>query len=423
LFAFNIKLSFNAIITILAIVTSSLVIFPTSAAAEVTKILVHESDSSLEPKQIIVQIYVVNNAIDPVIFTPDQKIKGVLRNKGTAKQQVVPVTLHLGKPPKEGLSIVLGEKQSRLLTYKFLLPDGVVGLYSLDLSDYTRNSVLILIEETQVVTADKSPAEQAAAVNSADVTFRAKDRGEEPANRFFANFFGHDPIYFLYGEQKSNAKFQISFKYRFIDEKGSIAQYAPWASGFYLGYTQTAFWDLASASNPFFDTIFKPTIFYQHKFRRWALFSSSSRTSIKAGFEHQSNGKAGLESRSLNLGFIEPHTIFSLGNNIELDIKARAWVYLADLSDNPDIRDFRGNSSVSMGIGDPDGWMLTSELRGNFGTGKGNLEFNLSYPLDRIFYNNLDLYLFGQLYTGYGESLIDYNRRDTRLRFGIALQR
>jgi len=125
----------------------------------------------------------------------------------------------------------------------------------------------------------------------------------------------------------------------------------------------------------------------------------------------------------LNIGYIEPGATFPIGENLELNLRARAWLYLGDKSDNPDIQDFRGNGMISVGLGNPDGLMLGSELRGNPGTGKGSVQFDLSYPLNHIFFRNLDLYLFGQLYSGYGESLIDYNRKDTRLRFGIALQR
>ena len=142
-----------------------------------------------------------------------------------------------------------------------------------------------------------------------------------------------------------------------------------------------------------------------------------------AGVQHQSNGKGGEDSRSLNMGYIEPTATFPIGHNMALSLRARAWIYLGDMSDNPDIRDFRGNGLISVGLGNPDGVMLMSELRGNPATGKGSMQFDLSYPLNRIFSRNLDLYLFGQLYSGYGESLIDYNRKDTRLRFGIALQR
>ena len=57
------------------------------------------------------------------------------------------------------------------------------------------------------------------------------------------------------------------------------------------------------------------------------------------------------------------------------------------------------------------------------GSGKGALEANLSYPLDRLLGGGPDLYLFGQGFVGYGENLLDYDVHTTRFRVGFALVR
>ncbi|MBW1827513.1 MAG: phospholipase A [Deltaproteobacteria bacterium] len=52
-------------------------------------------------------------------------------------------------------------------------------------------------------------------------------------------------------DKKSNpgdSKFQVSFKYRFFNKKGTLAQKYPRVKGFRFGYTQTSFWDLKSES-------------------------------------------------------------------------------------------------------------------------------------------------------------------------------
>ena len=36
---------------------------------------------------------------------------------------------------------------------------------------------------------------------------------------------------------------------------------------------------------------------------------------------------------------------------------------------------------------------------------------------------DLNLYVFGQAFAGYGENLLDYNRQTTRLRVGVAIVR
>lgn len=54
--------------------------------------------------------------------------------------------------------------------------------------------------------------------------------------------------------------------------------------------------------------------------------------------------------------------------------------------------------------------------RGNPATGKGSAEGFVSYPLVRIDGRLPHLYLFSQLFTGYGEALVDYNRNVSHAR-------
>ena len=74
-------------------------------------------------------------------------------------------------------------------------------------------------------------------------------------------------------------------------------------------------------------------------------------------------------------------------------------------------------------IGKDDGFKLSAEGRFNFSSGKGALSADLSYPLHKLWPEGPDLYLFGEGFVGYGEDLLDYNRRATALRFGAALVR
>jgi outer membrane phospholipase A len=66
---------------------------------------------------------------------------------------------------------------------------------------------------------------------------------------------------------------------------------------------------------------------------------------------------------------------------------------------------------------------LSTTSRLNFGSGKGSIAADLSYPLPRILRGTPDFYLFGQTFVGYGENLLDYDRRTTRFRIGVALVR
>lgn len=397
--------------------------FPFLAFAELQRILVYENEDISSTEYRVVKMYVVNNSNLPLTFAPNLEIKAELKSKNKLSENLIPITLSL-LDNNEGLQqSEIKEGRTKLLNYRVDIPARLIGLYSLSLLDGSSNSVLILVEENQLATNKTETSPEVISERSIDQTIPASRAIEDNSSNFLTNFSGYDPIYFIYGGNKSDAKFQLSFKYRLIDQKGSIARYAPWVSGLHLGYTQTAFWKLSSESSPFSDTIFQPSFFYEKHFEDISFISSNARASIASGIEHQSNGKGGLDSKSLNFFYVEPSITYPIFSDLELDLKLRVLTYAGDLSDNPDIRDFRGNGSVSIGIGDPEALMLKTEIRGSIGTGKGSVAFDVSYPLDKLLYNNLDLYLFGQLYNGYGESLINYNQKDTSVRFGIALHR
>ena len=97
--------------------------------------------------------------------------------------------------------------------------------------------------------------------------------------------------------------------------------------------------------------------------------------------------------------------------------------YLSNLDDNPDIADYRGYGDLRIVTGWRGGFQLAAVGRMGNDWDKGALELDLSYPLRNITGGNLDLYLYGQFFTGYGESLLRYDDSDTTFRLGVALVR
>jgi outer membrane phospholipase A len=180
------------------------------------------------------------------------------------------------------------------------------------------------------------------------------------------------------------------------------------------------FWDLGADSSPFRNIDFQPELFYSTPPK---ALSDDTTLSAQIGLRHESNGRDGGFSRSLNTIYVAPMAAFSLGTKTRLTVAPRAWLYAGDLSDNPDVRRYRGNSGISFEIGQDDGLRLSTSSRINFSSGKGSIAADLSYPLRRILGGGPDFYLFGQSFVGYGENLLDYNRRTTRLRIGVALVR
>ena len=229
----------------------------------------------------------------------------------------------------------------------------------------------------------------------------------------------YEPIYFLAGTNPVDAKFQISFKFGFINPDSNTGKRRPWLTGFQFGYTQTSLWDLTSHSNPFKNTSFKPEIFYEFK---PVPINEDSKLNFQFGLFHESNGKNGFDSRSLNTVFKKITFVKNLQNDFFISATGTINTYFG-ITDNPDIKDYRGLASLKTTAGYKDGLQITTYIHGNLSTGNGSLTIDASYPLSHILNNNLNFYLHAQLFTGYGETLLNYYVEDTNFRIGISLYR
>lgn len=321
--------------------------------------------------------------------------------------------------------------------YRLALPSGLdAGIASVYLQATPERTVTVVMaqDESALMAAvdDQGQTEDQAQVmadtdnDTPFVEIAATDESIDEdvgRNNFIDNFYAYEPLYFLFGTDPNNAKFQISFKYRFVDDDSEFAQEHPWLSSFYVAYTQTSFWDLESESAPFRDTNFKPEVFYQFNDVRLPSFSDDVYFDFRFGYQHESNGQDGDDSRSLNIGYFEPAFHWNITDRYRLSVAPRVWTYVGGRAGNEDIRDFRGRSSLTATITQKDGFQLETYLRGNPGTGNGSLQLDLSYPISALSFLNLDFYAYGQFFTGYGESLLDYNRKDTRFRLGLGIVR
>ena len=239
-------------------------------------------------------------------------------------------------------------------------------------------------------------------------------------NAYLGNLSAYEPTYAVYGPgTNSDARIQLSFKYQLFGSRAHEGGRAL-ADGLYFAYTQRMFWDLGANSSPFRNIDFQPEVFYVTPPK---ALSDKTTVSAQIGMRHESNGRDGDDSRSMNTIYLAPMAAFSLGGDLRLTVQPRFWLYAGDLSDNPDIKRYRGNTGLSFQIGEEDGLRFSSLSRFNFSSGKGSTTGDLSYPLRRILGGGPDFYLFGQTFIGYGENLLDYNRHTTRLRIGVALVR
>ncbi|MFN9209908.1 MAG: phospholipase A [Betaproteobacteria bacterium] len=204
----------------------------------------------------------------------------------------------------------------------------------------------------------------------------------------------------------TEAKFQISGKLRL------------WATddrrwGLWAAYTQQSNWQVynGDVSRPFRETNYMPELFASYNPElawgdwRWPV--------VTLGLNHQSNGRSDPLSRSWNRVFAQ----FGVENG-NLALYLKLWSRIsesAEKDDNPDITDYYGHGQIDA-IYRWRGHSFTGSLRGNVGTGKGAVQAGWFSP---PFLGTLRGYV--QVFSGYGESMIDYNWRQTTVGIGIAL--
>nr|WP_269468606.1 phospholipase A [Alteromonas sp. ASW11-130] len=213
--------------------------------------------------------------------------------------------------------------------------------------------------------------------------------------------------------EDTEAKFQLSLKVPLNTDSMFVE-----GDGLYLGFTLEAWWQIYAnnISKPFRETNYQPELFYIAPLPWHPL---GGNTGFVVGIEHQSNGRGQIFSRSWNR--VYSHFLFEK-ENFALSIKP--WVRIeedrklspqdSDGDDNPDIEDYLGHFELAMVYRWND---LEFNIRGrqNHHTHNGALEMGITFPL----WGKLRGYATG--FTGYGESLIDYNYKQTRVGIGISL--
>jgi phospholipase A1 len=226
------------------------------------------------------------------------------------------------------------------------------------------------------------------------------------ASAFLDRLHPYAPIYGVIGGGASGAKLQFSFDARLLgSDTGPHLDFA---------YTQTIFWAIERPSGPVRALGYSPELFIDVPVAGNAV--------VGGGYRHDSNGGGVTDSIDVNRLFVRAAKAFDLGS-WRVELTPMAWFYFGNRGVAPDLDRYWGYTSFGLSLARRDGIKLAVTARGNPGTGKGSVEAFLSYPLVRISNALPHLYLFGQAYAGYGEALIDYDKRATHVRAGIAFTR
>ncbi len=212
--------------------------------------------------------------------------------------------------------------------------------------------------------------------------------------------------------KRFETKFQLSLKKRIFTNLLNMDE------SIYLAYTQTSYWQTAKSSSPFRESNYEPELFVMFPYK-----TDSALKAYRAGIVHQSNGQGGTLSRSWNRIYLQGYFQY-----FGAFISPRAWYRIPESEktsptdssgdDNPDIYKYLGYGDLSISYPYKK-HLFSLTLRNNFNSpNRGSAQFDWTFP---ILNNGVFGYL--QLFSGYGESLIDYNKRDDKIGIGFAITR
>ena len=204
--------------------------------------------------------------------------------------------------------------------------------------------------------------------------------------------------------QHTELTYQLSFKMKMLEQIG----HSP--LDLWFAYTQQSYWQAynRAASSPFRETNYQPELMLVSPLNLdtgWLDIRY-----LNLGAVHQSNGQTSTLSRSWNRVYAEMGA-----EHGDLALTLRLWKRLDNArsdNDNIDITDYLGHGDLRL-VYRLHGYELSMLARRNFQTRHGALQFGWAIPLSA----NLKGYL--QAFSGYGQSLIDYNYSQKSLGAGF----
>jgi outer membrane phospholipase A len=372
-------------------------------AQEVTLTFISPPRPLVAGQRNSLSLFCLNNSSNEVreVFEP------VLHGKFISPSGNLDTVLTSGSPHPDEVRVAPGGFAKK--EYLVEIPATLQGPLTLEISNY--NSVAIRVEKTIVET---SPG-----ITNQDplITAPTAKPSRSALAKFFDNhLFPYEPIYFLLGTYPA-AEFQLSLKYQIFD----FTNHYHSLTNLYFAYTQTSYWDLISSDPSFYDTSYKPSVFLYHP----SILSSAHRfvvLDLQGGAEHESNGQGGTRERSIYTAYLQPTVTFGHPGHVQLTLQPRAWTYFLVGHNNPDIAQYRGYADLLTLLTlkkDPNSWenfQVSVKFRIGDGGNHPGTQIDLRYKIPHF---NPTLQM--QYFTGYGQTLRQYNEKSHGFRVGLCL--
>lgn len=205
-------------------------------------------------------------------------------------------------------------------------------------------------------------------------------------------------------KHNADAKFQISVRQRLTKT------ILPFNTFLILTYTQKAFWNLYEESCPFVDCNYNPGL----TLGKPLIHNNQFKGMASIAFEHESNGKDSLDSRSWNYFVLSGMYFF----NMNISVQGKLWAgWLSD--NNRDLYKYRGYGLMVINYRNTNDRIgISAVINPRRKIGNFNTQLDVSFKINP----KSNQYLFVQWYNGYGESLLAYNQHTSMIRLGICIK-
>ena len=187
----------------------------------------------------------------------------------------------------------------------------------------------------------------------------------------------------------------------------------------WLAYSQQSIWQLwnSAQSSPFRSSDYQPEAMYVVPVpESVGTFAGWRWRMMLAGFAHESNGQSDPLSRSWNRLYLG--TAFTR-DDVALSARYNGRLPESGEDDNPRLTDYIGNTELGA-LWFPGSSTLQLDARTSFKSwSRGSLKLTWTHPVFASKPDGLRYYV--QLFSGYGETLLDYNFRQTSVGLGFTL--
>ena len=239
------------------------------------------------------------------------------------------------------------------------------------------------------------------------------------------------------GNNNAQVKFQISMKFQVLETNLYIFKYDLFPA--YISYTQKSLWNVGQNSMPFEESNYNPTFFLDYPVNAKILGKFQLCDIILSPFEHESNGLAGIQSRSWNRQYVqmsiglESTEKMNVTNSFQFEkvlLYIKLWhasaysdqdTYLQSIGNNNKFLDYMGHGEIGISIRnfiwggilrDHQLDIKTPIFRDN-NKNSYELEFRQQIP-------DMNFAIYIQYWYGYGETLLRFDQFGHRTFVGFS---